>query len=99
MLVELLKWDIFSNDLDGELDQASLYDVLHPSLGVYLEDLAEKLELGILVVVLVVFLYEVVEVRLQFELALAEAEVVAWQLWLILIHLNGEKLGFRLVFI
>lgn len=40
VLVELSEWDVLSDDLHGELDQAALYDVLYPSFGVYLEDLA-----------------------------------------------------------
>ena len=39
---------------------------------------------------MVVFFYEVVKVGLEFELALAVAEVVAGELGLILIHLDGE---------
>ena len=40
VLVELSERDVLSDDLHGELDQAALYDVLYPSFGVYLEDLA-----------------------------------------------------------
>lgn len=39
---------------------------------------------------MVVLFYEVVEVGLEFELALAVAKVVIWELGLILIHLDGK---------